>query len=137
MKGFTVSEAVGWSSTLAQLQCIRCSIYKIVFIHPTELCSTISSHSLIIFPMGSLSPSVREIRLQAVDDGTARCGALVDGSCSVSSLDSAGRPGSSTQSLTSDGSWAHAWQCPWAASRAYTRISRHRICQSNISASET
>lgn len=73
VKGFTVSESVGWSSTLAPLytmQYLQNSLYPsngVVFNH-------LQPPSYLL-PYG-FSPSVREIRLQAVDDGTARCGAL-------------------------------------------------------------
>lgn len=47
--------------------------------------------------------------------GTARCAALAGGSCNAPILGSAGPQGSSTRSLTSNGSLVHALQCLWVA----------------------
>lgn len=61
---------VGWSSWLW----LHCNVYDTHV--ENSLYSFISSHSLIFFSMSVLSRTLSEIRLRAVDDGKARCGAL-------------------------------------------------------------
>lgn len=53
---------------------------------------------------------------------------LARGSCSGPSPGSAAPPGSATPTPTAGGSWAPAWRCPWAASRACAPapLSQHR-----------
>lgn len=69
--------------------------------------------------------------------GTARCVALAGESCNAPIPGSAGPPSSSIQSLTSNGSWAHALRYLLAALHVCIRICHHRIYQSSRSVCET
>lgn len=69
--------------------------------------------------------------------GRARCVALAGGSCNAPILGSAGPPDFSIQTLTSNGSWGHAWQGPWVTLHACTRICHRHIYRSSRSVCET
>lgn len=71
------------------------------------------------------------------DAGRARYVALAGGSCNAPILGFAAPRGSSTRSLTSNGSWVHALQCLWVALHACIHICRRHIYQSSRSVCET
>lgn len=65
--------------------------------------------------------------------GKARCGALAGGSCSEPILGFAGPQGSSIQSQTLSGFWAHALRSLWVALHVYIRICHRHIYPSSRS----